>query len=107
LFRGLVKNHGLVDGNKRMGVTATGVFLQVNGYQLRFTPAELRDYALEVAGHHGNYSVRKIEAWLRARTRLYGPRELAVVRRRLQDIYDQTGDPVVLLLEHDRDHPGV
>jgi len=97
LFRGLVKNHGLDDGNKRMGVTATGVFLQVNGYLLRFRPAELRDYALEVAGHPGNYPVHRIERWLRARTELASPAALAKGRRAIITQVYAIGDPVELL----------
>lgn len=96
LFRGLVKNHGLVDGNKRMGVTATGVFLSTNGYELRFSPTELRDYALEVAGHPGNYAVRAIERWFRSRTRLYAPADLAKLREKVLEVYE-VGDPIEFL----------
>ena len=37
LCYGLVKNHALVDGNKRIGVHAMLVFLSVNGYELEYT----------------------------------------------------------------------
>lgn len=97
LFRGLVKNHGLVDGNKRMGVTATGIFLAVNGYNLRFTPDGLRDYALEVAGHDGNYPVKRIERWLRAHVVLKSPGQLATLRRQLLELY-AVADPVEQML---------
>jgi len=93
LFRGLVKNHGLVDGDKRMGVTATGIFLILNGYTLRFTPVELRDYALEVAGRAGNYPVRRIERWLRERTDLRSPSDLRRMRRQALAIH-ALGDPI-------------
>lgn len=76
LFRGLVKNHGLVDGNKRLGVTATGVFLDMNGYRLTARNTELRDFALEVASTEGDYPMRRITRWLRANTRLKAPAEL-------------------------------
>jgi death-on-curing protein len=97
LFRGLVKNHGLVDGNKRMGVTATGLFLMVNGYQPAFTAPELRDYALEVAGHPGNYSVRKIERWLRPRAKLLSPSDLKKLRAIIQAEIHEAGDPLDIL----------
>jgi len=32
---GLVKNHGFVDGNKRVATAAMGAFLAVNGFALR------------------------------------------------------------------------
>ena len=65
LFRGLVKNHPLVDGNKRLAVTAMTVFLQVNGRRPTYTNRQLYGYALRVARQAGNYPVSLIEAWLR------------------------------------------
>ena len=46
---GLVKNHALVDGNKRIGVHAMLVFLSVNGYELEYTQKELSNLILDVA----------------------------------------------------------
>src|SRR4051812_43810181 len=57
LFRGLVKNHGLEKGNKRLGVFATTVFLVLNGWTPRYTNHELYRYALRVPGRNGNYPV--------------------------------------------------
>jgi death-on-curing protein len=34
LLHSIVKNHALVDGNKRLGWLATGVFLEINGIQV-------------------------------------------------------------------------
>ena len=42
LCYGLVKNHAMVDGNKRIGVHAMLVFLSVNGYELEYTQKEFR-----------------------------------------------------------------
>ena len=36
LCYGLVKNHAMMDGNKRIGVHAMLVFLAVNGYELNY-----------------------------------------------------------------------
>ena len=50
LFASLVRNHALVDGNKRLGVFAIYLFYGLNGWSLR--PAsddELFDLVLEVA----------------------------------------------------------
>ena len=43
LCYGLVKNHAMVDGNKRIGVHAMLVFLSINGYELEYTQKELSD----------------------------------------------------------------
>lgn len=37
LCYGLVKNHAMLDGNKRIGVHAMLVFLALNGYELVYT----------------------------------------------------------------------
>jgi len=49
LCYGLVKNHAMMDGNKRIGAHAMLVFLAVNGYELRYTQKELSDLILDVA----------------------------------------------------------
>jgi death on curing protein len=36
LFESLSQNHPFLDGNKRTAITATGVFLLLNGYRLLF-----------------------------------------------------------------------
>lgn len=41
LMHSLVKNHAFIDGNKRTAVTATGIFLELNGYVLTVGNAEL------------------------------------------------------------------
>ena len=59
---GLVKNHAMVDGNKRIGVHAMLVFLSVNGYELRYTQKELSDLILDVAADKKRYE--DILQWL-------------------------------------------
>ena len=67
LLRSIIKNHPLVDGNKRLALTATIVFYISNGW-LFFVP---RDEAvrrcLEIARAAGNVDVREIAAWMRRR----------------------------------------
>lgn len=55
LCYGLVKNHAMVDGNKRIGVHAMLVFLSVNGYELEYTQKELSDIILDVASDKKQY----------------------------------------------------
>lgn len=49
LCYGLVKNHAMIDGNKRIGVHAMLVFLALNGYEVEYTQKELSDLILDVA----------------------------------------------------------
>ncbi|MBD5088547.1 MAG: type II toxin-antitoxin system death-on-curing family toxin [Clostridiales bacterium] len=62
LCYGLVKNHSMMDGNKRIGVHAMLVFLSVNGYELRYTQKELSDLILDVAADKRQYE--DILRWL-------------------------------------------
>ena len=55
LCYGLVKNHAMVDGNKRIGIHAMLVFLSVNGYELEYSQKELSDLILDVAADKKQY----------------------------------------------------
>jgi len=87
LFRGLVKNHGLQDGNKRLAVTVMSVFLLTNGWLPRYTNTQLYRYALRVARHEGNYPVAAIERWIRRHAELMEDGDLQVVRRQNQRVH--------------------
>lgn len=50
---GLVKNHAMVDGNKRLGAHVMLVFLKVNGHELQYNQVELVDLILRVASGDG------------------------------------------------------
>lgn len=58
----LVKNHVMIDGNKRIGAHAMLVFLAVNGYKLNYTQKELSDLILDVADDKKGYE--DILAWI-------------------------------------------
>ena len=49
LCYGLIRNHAMLDGNKRIGAHTMLVFLAVNGYELKYTQTELVDLILDVA----------------------------------------------------------
>jgi len=49
LMDSLINNHPFVDGNKRVGITAAGLFLLINGWQLSTSPQELETITLQVA----------------------------------------------------------
>lgn len=55
LCYGLVKNHAMLDGNKRIGAHVMLVFLAVNGYELAYTQKELLDLILDVADGRKDY----------------------------------------------------
>ena len=46
---GLIKNHCMIDGNKRIGTHAMLVFLALNGIELMFTHKELYEAILVAA----------------------------------------------------------
>ena len=56
LCYGLVKNHAMVDGNKRIGVHAMLVFMEINGYDLEYSQKELIDLILGVAAGKKDYA---------------------------------------------------
>ena len=49
LFRSIVKNHPLVDGNKRLGLTCAVIFLLANGYIFWMPRPEAVALAVDVA----------------------------------------------------------
>ena len=49
LMHSLACNHALVDGNKRLALLATVVFLRINGHYLELTDDEAFDLTLSVA----------------------------------------------------------
>lgn len=63
---GLTKNHGYVDGNKRVGFAAAITFLMLNG--LRLTASEVEAYEAVIAGAEGRSSEEEIAGWIRSQT---------------------------------------
>lgn len=59
---GLVKNHAMLDGNKRLGAHVMLVFLALNGYELYYSQKELSDVILALAS--GNIGEKEILQWI-------------------------------------------
>lgn len=59
---GIVKNHPMIDGNKRLGAHVMLVFLALNGYELSYTQQELSDTILDLAS--GKIGVEGILKWI-------------------------------------------
>lgn len=59
---GLIKNHVFLDGNKRIGIYAMLVFLELNGMELECSDEELVDLGLKIAA--GQYKDGDIVLWI-------------------------------------------
>jgi death-on-curing family protein len=65
LFRSLIKNHPLVDGNKRIAVMALDVFLIVNRVDFKVGQGDMVDVALALAEYEGNFPLDWLVKWIR------------------------------------------
>lgn len=52
---GLIQNHAMLDGNKRLGAHAMLVFLALNEKELVYTQEELYTIILDLASGHADY----------------------------------------------------
>ena len=59
---GLIKNHCMIDVNKRIGTHAMLVFLALNGIELKYTQKELYETILDVAA--GNIEYEGLLQWV-------------------------------------------
>jgi death on curing protein len=64
LWESLSQNHPFIDGNKRVAVTVTAAFLQVNGYRLEFD--DLTAFAFLIGLYEtGRMRFNELDTWLR------------------------------------------
>lgn len=67
LTRGIIADHPFIDGNKRTGMMAAIIFLNLNSYKTtKLTDRNLEDFAVQVAVDHLDIPV--IAAWLKAQS---------------------------------------
>jgi len=61
----IIANHIFQDGNKRTGLEAALVFLQLNGYDLKIEVGDdnLIDFTLDVAS--GKYTLEQVQEWFK------------------------------------------
>ena len=64
LMHSLIKNHPFVDGNKRTALTATGLFLALNGHTLTASNEEVLGLTRQVV--RGEIDLPSIAAWLKS-----------------------------------------
>jgi death-on-curing protein len=60
---GLVKNHGFVDGNKRIGVSVMLLLLRLNGIKIKYSQNELVNLGLSIAD--GSIDEKDIKQWIK------------------------------------------
>ena len=60
---GLIKNHGFVDGNKRIGVSTMLLLLRINDIQIHYTQNELVQLGLGIAD--GSLDEKEINKWIK------------------------------------------
>jgi death-on-curing protein len=64
LIRGIIADHAFVDSNKRTGMLAGLIFLEVNGIAFKAKKGEIEDFAVRVATERLDVPV--IASWLKA-----------------------------------------
>lgn len=63
LMHSLVKNHPFVDGNKRTALTATGMFLEMNGHRLVASNEQAFEFTQQAA--RSKVEPEEMSEWLR------------------------------------------
>lgn len=59
----MVKNHGFVDGNKRIGVSVMLLLLRLNGIKIKYSQNELVNLGLGIAD--GSIDEKDIKQWIK------------------------------------------
>jgi len=67
LFESLVRNHPLLDGNKRLAVVLTWTFLLNNGFRLEHTEDDAYDFTIAAASVE--LTLQEIREWLSSHLR--------------------------------------
>ncbi|HZJ58536.1 MAG TPA: type II toxin-antitoxin system death-on-curing family toxin [Clostridia bacterium] len=60
---GLIKKHGFVDGNKRIGVSIMLLLLRISDIQIHYTQNELAQLGLGIAD--GSLDKKEINKWIK------------------------------------------
>lgn len=72
LLWSVIKNHPFVDGNKRMGLMATFLFLALNDYLLYAPQKDAVEICLRVAGAGNPIAKREVRRWIRHHSISFG-----------------------------------
>jgi len=71
LWESLTMNHGFIDGNKRVGLAATYVFLRINGLELKASSKATLSFVIGSL-EAKTFEKNRLDAWLRGHTRSAG-----------------------------------
>ena len=64
LLRSMVKNHPFIDGNKRMGMATTSIFMLMNDYLFWPPNEEMVRFALELAASEPDMLWQEVASWV-------------------------------------------
>jgi death-on-curing protein len=70
---GIARNHAFVDGNKRTSLVVTELFLDLNGWELTATDAEVVRVWMALADSQSDMTETKFTDWLREKVAAYQP----------------------------------
>lgn len=88
LLCSVIKNHSLLDGNKRTALTTMGVFLALNGYFFEAPTAEAVERCLAIASTQGSVDVREVAQWIRSKSLNVDATVRHLLRRSQQQMRD-------------------
>jgi death-on-curing protein len=71
LMHSLALNHPFIDGNKRTALTATGIFVELNGFKLTASNDEALDFTRQVTA--GGMELQEMATWLRTHSQAREP----------------------------------
>lgn len=66
LLESLLQNHPFVDGNKRTAITASAMFLRLNGYRLTASNPEVEQFTFAALLEH--WPVARLAGWFEGHT---------------------------------------
>jgi death on curing protein len=66
MFHSIINNHPFLDGNKRTSLFSAVLFLEYNGYSVKFTKKEAIEFTLKA--HNDNWTVEQIAYWIKKHT---------------------------------------
>ena len=67
LLQSLCLNHPFTDGNKRTSLFSAVLFLEYNGYTVKFTKKEAIEFTLKA--HNDDWAVEQIAGWIKKHTK--------------------------------------
>lgn len=67
MFHSIINNHPFLDGNKRTSLFSAVLFLEYNGYSVKFTKEEAIQFTLRA--HNYDWRVEQIEDWIKKQTK--------------------------------------